>query len=128
MYNGVSRGFQMPVYRFGCTNYVLKFKKADATQHLLFNLFNANVSTPSQTFNLSNALKLVKLKDLMYACVCCSSLFKCIINYHLYKQVETLHSTGAPQLTPGYFIGVYAINRVTILIASVDVSTCLNIR
>ena len=75
MYNGVSRGFQMPVYRFGCTNYVLKFKKADATQHLLFNLFNANVSTPSQTFNLSNALKIIKSKTL---CVCLGLLLKSV--------------------------------------------------
>ena len=32
------------------------------SQHQLFTIFNANVSAPSQTFNISNALKIVKLK------------------------------------------------------------------
>ena len=65
MYNGVSRGFKTPEYRFGCPNYVPKFKKkTHATQHQLFHIFNANASTPSQTFNLINTLKIVKLKTL----------------------------------------------------------------
>ena len=64
----------------------------------------------------------------MYACVCYSSLFKCITKYRLYKQIETLHSTGVPKFTSGYFTGVYVINSVTILIASIDMSKCLTIR
>ena len=60
----------------------------------------------------------------MYACVSYSSLFMCITKYRLYKQIETLHSTGVPEYTPGYFTGGY----VTILIASTDMSKCLNIR
>ena len=44
---------------------VLRKRKTDATQDQLFNhIFNANASTPFQTFNLSNALKIVKLKTL----------------------------------------------------------------
>ena len=38
----------------------------------------------------------------MYACVCYSTLFKCITKYCLYKQIEPLHSPGVPKLTPGY--------------------------
>ena len=45
------------------------------TQHQLFNIFNANVSTPSQTFNLSNALKIIKSKTL---CVCLGLLLKSV--------------------------------------------------
>ena len=33
-----------------------------------------------------------------------------------------------PKLPPGWFTGVYVINSVTILIASIDMSKCLNIR
>ena len=58
----------------------------------------------------------------MYACVCYSSLFKCITKYRLYKQIVTLHSTDVPKVTPGYFTGLYVINSVTISIASTDVS------
>ena len=64
----------------------------------------------------------------MYACVCYSSLSKRITKYGLYKQIETLHSTDVPKLAPGYFTGVSVINSVTILIASIDISTRLNIR
>ena len=39
---------------------------------------------------------------MLYACVCYSSLFKCITKYRLYKQIEPLHSTGVPKRTPGY--------------------------
>ena len=64
----------------------------------------------------------------MYACACYSSLFKCITKYRLYKHIETLHSAGVLKLTLGYLTGVYVINSVTVLIASIDVSKCLNIR
>ena len=40
--------------------------------------------------------------------VCPASLFKCIKNYCLYKQIKPLHSTGVPKLAPGYD----AISRV----------------
>ena len=84
--------------------------------------------TLSQTFNLSKALKIVKLKTL---CIPVSAIQVCLNvsqKYRLYKQIETLRSTSVPKLTPGYFTGVYVINLVTILIASIDMSKCLNIR
>lgn len=37
---------------------------------------------------------------MLYAYVCYSSLFKCITEYSLYKQIKPLHSTGVS--TPGY--------------------------
>ena len=40
-------------------------------------IFNANVSTCCQTFNVSNTPKIVALRT-MYDCVCSSSQFKCI--------------------------------------------------
>ena len=64
----------------------------------------------------------------MYACVCYSSLFKCITKYRLYKQIENLNSTSVLKPTPGYGTGVYVINSVTILIASTDMFKYLNIR
>ena len=37
----------------------------------------------------------------MHVCVSQSSLFKCIITYWLYKQIEPFYGTGVPKLTPG---------------------------
>ena len=43
----------------------VQIKEKHAKQDQLFNhFFNANASTPSQTFNLSNALKIFELKTL----------------------------------------------------------------
>ena len=64
----------------------------------------------------------------MYACFCYSSLFKYITKDRLYKQIETLYSAGVPKLTHLHLTGVYVINSVITLIASIDMSKCLNIR
>ena len=61
----ISRGFQTSVYRFGPPNYMSK----TVQNNKLFNhIFNTNASTLSQTFSVSNALKI----DLMY--VLCKTL------------------------------------------------------
>ena len=65
-------------------------KKTHATQHQLFNIFNANASTPSQTFNLINTLKIVKLKTLRMpvsatqVCLNVSQSIVCINKSRLY--------------------------------------------
>ena len=61
-YPGASRGQYTGL---GAQTMCPNERKTDATQHQLFNIFNSNASTPSQTFNLSNALKIVKLKTLI---------------------------------------------------------------
>ena len=56
---------------------------------------------------------------MMYACVCYSSLFKCVTKYRLYKQIEPLHSTGVPKLTPGYAtVGKGLLLHATIFLLS----------
>ena len=58
------------------------YRKTDETKHQLFNIFNANASTPSQTFNLSNVLKIVNLKALcmpVSATQFCSNVSPCIV-------------------------------------------------
>ena len=52
-----------------------QIKEIDAKQHQLFNIFNANASTPSLKFNLSNALKIVQLKTL---CMPVSATLVCL--------------------------------------------------
>ena len=52
---------------------------------------------------LSKTLKNVELKTL-YACVCNSSLFKCIIIYCLYKRVQHFRSIGVLKLKPWIMI------------------------
>ena len=58
-------------------------RKSDAKQHQLFNhIFSANASTQSQTFNLSNTLKIVELKTLcmpVSATLVCLNVSRCII-------------------------------------------------
>ena len=59
-----------------CPNY----RKTGAKQHQLFNhIFNVNVSTSFQTFNLSISLKIIELKTLCMSVSAC--LFKCITEY-----------------------------------------------
>ena len=38
-------------------------------------------------------------------------MFKCITKYRLLKQIEPLHSTGVPKLTPGYSTGLSGKNK-----------------
>ena len=55
-------------------------RNTGAKQHQIFNhIFNVNVSTPSQTFNLSISLKIIELKTLCMPVSAC--LFKCITKY-----------------------------------------------
>ena len=84
--------------------------------------------TLSQTFNLSKVLKIVKLKTLCMTVSATQVSLNVSQKYRFYKQIETLRSTSVPKLTPGYFTGVYVISSVTTLIASIDMSKCLNIR
>ena len=74
-----------------------KFKETDAKQHQLL-IFNANVLTLSQTFDLNDAPTNVKIKT----CVCYCSLFQNTTVYRLYKQIEHFCSTNVPKLTPEY--------------------------
>ena len=55
--------------------YVPKLKETDVKRHQIFNIFNANVSTPSQTLNLTNIHKNLKLKIL---CMPVSSYLACL--------------------------------------------------
>ena len=74
---GVARGFQMQVYWFGQPNYVAKLKENQCKTTSAI-LSKSCSKMHSDTFK----------SYLMYACVCCSSLFKCITMYCFYKQIE----------------------------------------
>ena len=71
-------------------------RKTDATQHQLFNIFDANASTPSETFNLSNTLKIVKPKTLcmlVSATQVCLNVSKSIVS----ATVSAVHSLNKIQ-------------------------------
>ena len=78
--------------QFMCPNQ----RKTDATQHQLFNIFDANASTPSETFNLSNTLKVVKPKTLcmlVSATQVCLNVSKSIVS----ATVSAVHSLNKIQ-------------------------------
>ena len=87
----MSKSFQIPVYRLGTQTVCPNERKTGAKQNPLFNhIFNVNVSTLSQTFNLSISLKIIELKTLCMPVSAC--LFKyikkycfCINKSNLYK-------------------------------------------
>ena len=98
--SGVSRGFQTLLYWFRHPNYVPKIKKNWSKTTLFHDIFNVNVSTPSQTFNLSISFKIIELKTLCMPVSAC--LFKCISKYCFCIYKPSLHIVLVPKLNPGY--------------------------
>ena len=65
---------------FGTQTMCPNERKTGPKENQLFNhIFNVNVSTPSQIFNLSISFKIVELKTLCMPVSAC--LFKCITKY-----------------------------------------------
>ena len=66
-----------------------QIKEIDVKQHQLFNhIFNTNAFTPSLTFNLSNALKIIQLKTL------CMPVSATLICLNLSQSIVFINKSG----------------------------------